>query len=363
MISIWKEAISLFEEGQNFCVATIVSLHGSSPRHVGAKFLVKEDGASVGTIGGGLFEAEVIAAAVEALRAKSSILLHFAFTGEDADSERMLCGGSAHVFVEFNSKLDSHRRSIYEHLIRLSMEGLSGFLLTQIPHQAGRMDSDPKGSLFCDENGLLLGELANQAGVLSELKSKKFSGAPELLKFDQLESHAFVEHFYPQGTVFIFGAGHVGMSVAHLASFAGFRVILIDDRKEFANLDKVPEADHVFVVNSFDTCMSELGVGIDSYLVIVTRGHSHDKVVLRQALDTPARYVGMIGSRRKIKLIYEGLLEEGVTDTQLKRIHAPIGLPIGGETPEEIAVSIVAELIKVKQSASNNLKRSTCMSG
>lgn len=199
MISIWKEAISLFEEGQNFCVATIVSLHGSSPRHVGAKFLVKEDGASVGTIGGGLFEAEVIAAAVEALRAKSSILLHFAFTGEDADSERMLCGGSAHVFVEFNSKLDSHRRSIYEHLIRLSVEGLSGFLLTQIPHQAGRMDSDPKGSLFCDENGMLLGELANQAGILSELKSKKFSGAPELLKFDQLESHAFVEHFYPQG--------------------------------------------------------------------------------------------------------------------------------------------------------------------
>ncbi len=362
MISIWKEAISLFEQRQDFCVATIVSLHGSSPRHVGAKFLVKKDGSSVGTIGGGIFEAEVIAAAVEALRVKSSILLHFAFTGEDSASDRMLCGGSAHVFIEFNSKLDHSRRAIYENLIRLSLEGLSGFLVTQIPHQAGMMDSDPKGSLFCDEKGLLLGELANLAGIVSELKSKKFSGGPELVRIDHLESQAFIEHFYPEGTVFVFGAGHVGVSVAHVASYSGFRVILIDDRKEFASFDKVPEADHVIVVKSFDGCMSELIVGSESYLVIVTRGHSHDKVVLRQALETPARYVGMIGSRRKIKLIFEDLLEEGVSEAQLERVHAPIGLPIGGETPEEIAVSIVAELIQEKQSSSRNLKKSTCMS-
>lgn len=363
MISVWKEAINLFEDGQDFCLATIVSLHGSSPRHVGAKFLVKKDGSSIGTIGGGLFEAEVIAAAVEALRLESSILLHFSFTGNDSSSDRMLCGGSAHVFIEFHSKLDNSRRAIYESLIRLSLEGLSGFLVTPVPREAGLMYTDAKVSLLCDETGQVMGELADLMEIVSELKSKKFSGVPELLRIDHLNSNAFVEHFYPEPTVFIFGAGHVGVSVTHLASFAGFRVVLVDDREEFANFDKAPEADRIVVVNSFEKCMSKLTVGCQSYLVIVTRGHSHDKVVLQQALDTPAQYVGMIGSRRKIKLIFESLIKEGVSEDQLERVHAPIGLPIGGETPEEIAVSIVAELIKVKQGASKNLKKSTCMSG
>ena len=363
MISVWKEAINLFEEGQDFCLATIISLHGSSPRHVGAKFLVKKDGSSIGTIGGGLFEAEVIVAAVEALRVKSSILLDFSFTGNDSSSDRMLCGGSAHVFIEFHSTLDNSRRAIYESLIRLSLGGLSGFLVTPVPRQAGLMSTDAQVSLLCDETGHIQGELAAQSEVVSELKSRKFSGVPELVRIDHLKSNAFVEHFYPEPTVFIFGAGHVGVSVAHMASYAGFRVTMVDDRDEFANFDRVPDADHIVVVNSFEKCMSKLSVGSQSYLVIVTRGHSQDMTVLHQALQTPAQYVGMIGSRRKIKLIFEGLIKEGVSEDQLDRVHAPIGLPIGGETPEEIAVSIVAELIQVKQGASKNLKKSTCMSG
>ncbi len=362
MIAVWKEALNLINEGRDFCIATIVALQGSSPRHVGAKFLVRNDGSSVGTIGGGIFEAEVTAAATEALRLQSSILLNFAFTGEDAASDRAICGGSTHVLIEYLDSQNQLRKSIYENLIRLFSEGRTGFMATQVPHQVGLMHSDSMWSLFCDETGFLLGEFSGQSVILDEIRAGKFSQEPGILHIDHLGCHAFVEHFHPRGTVFIFGAGHVGVCVAHLASFAGFKVVVVDDRKDFANCDKVPDADEILVVDSFDRPMSELNVGSDSYLVIVTRGHSHDKVVLQQALNTPAQYVGMIGSKRKIKLIFDALMSEGVSEDRLAKVHSPIGLPIGGETPEEIAVSIVAQLVQVRNSVSGKAKKSTCMS-
>jgi xanthine dehydrogenase accessory factor len=363
MISIWKESLRLFDDGQDFCVATIVSIEGSSPRHVGAKVLVRRDGSIAGTIGGGVFESEVINVAVEAIQKKVSTLKHFAFTGADTLSDKMICGGSVKVLIEYNSSLNKLRREICENLLRLDAERISGRVVTKIPQQLDVLERDALEVSLYDETGLLIGNLTDQSIITAELNSGTFAKPAELVNFDHMECKAFIEYFYPQGSVYIIGAGHVGVCVAHLASYVGFKVVLVDDRSEFANYVRVPEADSVIVVSSFDNCLAELNLGQHSYVVIVTRGHAHDRTVLEQILKTDAFYVGMIGSKRKIKMIFDALLKQGVAESQLKRVHSPIGLPIGGETPEEIAVSIVAELIQCRQDAAKRHKTSTCMSG
>jgi xanthine dehydrogenase accessory factor len=150
------------------------------------------------------------------------------------------------------------------------------------------------------------------------------------------------------GTVYLFGAGHVSRPVAELASVVDFQTVVLDDRAEFSNAERFPKADQIKVIPSFHQAFEGLDIDRDSYVVILTRGHLHDKTVLEQALKSNAGYIGMIGSRRKRDLIYQELLGKGFAKNELERVCAPIGLAIGAETPEEIAVSIVAELIQVR---------------
>ena len=147
------------------------------------------------------------------------------------------------------------------------------------------------------------------------------------------------------GTVYIFGAGHVSLALARLTTMVDFRTVVLDDRRQFASKERFPKADDVHVLENFKAALEGLFIDPNSYMVIVTRGHSHDKTVLAQALRSTAGYIGMIGSRRKRAAIYDALLAEGFTQADLDRVHSPIGLAIGAETPEEIAVSIIGELI------------------
>ncbi|MFP4348583.1 MAG: xanthine dehydrogenase accessory protein XdhC [Desulfococcaceae bacterium] len=149
-------------------------------------------------------------------------------------------------------------------------------------------------------------------------------------------------------TAFLFGAGHVSRQLAKLTQMVGFRTVVLDDRSEFANRDRFPGVDQVHVLDRFENTFSGLSTDSNSFIVILTRGHSHDRTVLAQALRTQAGYIGMIGSHRKRDTIYRSLRDEGFTTADLDRVHCPIGLDIGGETPEEIAVSIVAEMIEVR---------------
>jgi xanthine dehydrogenase accessory factor len=186
-------------------------------------------------------------------------------------------------------------------------------------------------------------------------------GKPQLLKFDltgddaedgglicggTLEVH--VEPIGPDPNLFIFGAGHVGRCVAAVAASVGFRITVVDDRIKYANRDLFPNAASL-VVGEWEEAFRQLPVNESSYLLIVTRGHSHDLVCLRYALNSPARYVGLLGSRRKIKLFQEQLLAEGMDPRQFLRLHSPVGIEIGAETPEEIAVSIAAQLVAVRK--------------
>lgn len=170
------------------------------------------------------------------------------------------------------------------------------------------------------------------------------SGTPVMEKI--AGSLLTTEAFIPQPDLYIFGAGHVSRPTAELASAVNFRTVVLDDRADFANRERFPQAAEIHVLPDFKDCFAGLEVNDNSYIIIVTRGHLHDKTVLGQALATPARYVGMIGSSKKRNAIYDALRDEGVAQKEIDRCYCPIGLSIGAQTPEEIAVSIVGELIQ-----------------
>jgi xanthine dehydrogenase accessory factor len=171
------------------------------------------------------------------------------------------------------------------------------------------------------------------------------AGRPRFIE-EPLRAH--LDPIIPRPTVFVFGAGHVAIPVAHIAALAGFRVVVVDDRAEFANRERFPSADELMVA-SVKEAFRTLAVDDTGYIVAITRGHALDEDVVANALTTPARYIGMIGSKRKVAGIFGRLRERGFTDADLARVHAPIGVDISAETVEEIAVSIVAELIRVRR--------------
>lgn len=160
----------------------------------------------------------------------------------------------------------------------------------------------------------------------------------------------FLEPILPSPVLLIFGGGHISFFLERIGKMLDFHVVVIDDRPEFANAERFPEADEI-IAEDLASVMRRLDINRSSYIVIVTRGHQNDTQVLEWAAQTPAAYVGMIGSKRKIKTVFSYLKTKGITQEQLDRVHSPIGLPIGAETPEEIAVSIMAEMIQVRRRA------------
>lgn len=348
MLDIWTAAVQEFEKGRDFVLATILTVEGSSPRHVGTRFLIRKDGAIVGTIGGGLLEATVQQFAAEALKEGKSHRALFSFTGKDTESTQMICGGQTQVLVEYVKASDHDARKVFSHLVSMTKARQIGFLFTSVDMDVGSERLGTIQHLLVDDQGTRIGGLPLADAALAAVPPERLRKPAQLIDVAGSNYPVFLEWLRPRGTVYVFGAGHVGVCVAHLAAYVDFRVAIIDDRPEFAHEQNVPEADEITVIDSFDEYFATAGLDEDSYVVIVTRGHAHDKAVLGHALRTTAGYVGMIGSRRKINLIYQALLMEGFAREDLERVHAPIGLPIGGETPQEIGVSIVSEMVQVR---------------
>jgi len=158
----------------------------------------------------------------------------------------------------------------------------------------------------------------------------------------------FIEPIHSSPVMFIFGGGHISLALARIGKMADFRIVVIDDRPEYANAERFPEADET-MAGDLAAIMEKLTIDRSSYIVIVTREHRYDAQALEWAVRTPAAYVGMIGSKKKIQTVYSHLQAKGITREQLDRVHSPIGLSIGAETPEEIAVSIMAEMIQTRR--------------
>jgi len=342
MKMIAQTACELLGKGKTFILATIVSHSGSTPRTSGSKMIVTEDGRGFGTIGGGLLEAGAMSRAVELIQLGQSAIMPFDLSAGTVDTMDMICGGQAEVLLDCVSPTEVNR-TVFDRWRRMLDEGRKGSLLTIV------RGSENKVGTIAHCLATEVGELVGAFPLPDTVREKVLALAAETSAVRTLTvdgAFILIEPTLNVCTAYLFGAGHVARSTAVTAAMVGFRVSVADDREAYANRERFREAAEIRVLEDFDHAFSGLAPGREDFVVILTRGHLHDKTVLAQALHTDAGYIGMIGSRKKRDAIYRALLKEGFSQADIDRVHSPIGLSIGAETPEEIAVSIVAEMIR-----------------
>jgi xanthine dehydrogenase accessory factor len=346
----------------DICLATIVKQIGSAPRALGTRFLVRVDGSIAGTIGGGRLEADVIQEAKEALAADESRLIQFRLKGSEVAETDMLCGGDVDIYLEPVRAQDSKAKEIMDAAARVAARGGRALMVT--PLTPGPLPDLEGQKLLLIEGKKPLGRIAPAPGLAKELAanlSELVQGGQTRLWTQPLAQGGqldfLLQPIVSNPLVYLFGGGHISLHLARLIKMVDFNLVVIDDRQEFANAQRFPEADEIWV-RDFQGVLDNVELGSDDYVVIVTRGHIFDKEVLAQALIKKPEYIGMIGSRRKRSLIYQALEDEGFSRAQLERVHSPIGLAIGAETPEEIAVSVVAELIAERARLHPHIKAS-----
>jgi xanthine dehydrogenase accessory factor len=360
-MNIFESIHNLLAKGEDLVLATIFSHSGSTPRTTGARMVIRGDGSIIGTIGGGKLEANTMAMAPEIFEKKITTLREFRLTGKDASAMDMICGGNVSVLMEYLNPKNDDQLEILEAIIDASTKHIKAWLLTELPTQV-KPDTLELERCVLRRDGLSVGKLCVdiqpgkgspiglfEEGIAHETEGIDISSTHYPVQINIGERKILVEPLGSAGSVIIFGGGHISQSMAPLVQSVGFRTIIVDDREEFANSERFPEVEQLVLTQSFENCFRELDVDQDSYIVIVTRGHLHDSSVLSQALKTNAAYIGMIGSERKKEMVFKELIEnEGFKTEDMQRVYSPIGVEIGAETPEEIAISIVAELVKVR---------------
>jgi len=359
MNNFFLDLDKLLKAGKRVVAARIIYQKGSAPRSIGTQCIVLEDGEILGTIGGGALEYQVIEKARAVFKAGKSATIHFQLTGKDVAETDMLCGGIVDVFLEPVFPENKVAVEIFARTRALVMAGnRKGTLVTLIGDGIAH-DNRDRHALIIDDGsdrevtGRIAGGVDIQADKLLKLKG------PELKQLKTEGLSVFVEPIQAADVLYLFGAGHISTFLSPLAKLVGFGVVVIDDREEFANKKRFPDADEI-IVTPIPQSFERIAVTSSSYIAVITRGHIHDHAVLKEALRHKPAYIGMIGSRRKKELIYQALMEEGISKETLQEVHSPIGLSIGAETPEEIAVCIVAELIqkrdRLKKKAAGKIK-------
>jgi xanthine dehydrogenase accessory factor len=332
-------------------VATIVRTRGSSPREVGARMLIRPDGATDGTVGGGCGEAEVWRAALEVMADEQPRMVVVDLTNDIGLNTDGVCGGIMDIFVEpWKAETNGHDVSsvVLDAIaarrvaLTLTVVGRSRGVPVALGQRAAVVDGQLRGSSL-EWPELEAKVLGDAPAVIADARSQVRSYA-----FEQGNVTVYFDLALPQPTLIVVGAGHVAVPIAQVAKLLEFDVLVVDDRAAFANQDRFPTADRI-IVDDFEHALDDLTITPSTYVVLVTRGHAHDVRALRKIIGRPAAYIGMIGSRRRVYAVLKLLRDEGVSVDELLKVHAPIGLDIKTETPGEIAVSIGAELLKVRR--------------
>ena len=363
MEKLLGQLLRLLENGQKCALCSVIDREGSVPAPANAKLLVKEDGSIAGTIGGGALEADVQGLAHMVIKEQRPAIKKFDFGSEAPEDSLQICGGRIGLFIEviFPSATEKEFFSKVLEEIRCSR---SVAVATAV--ESSYRHSPPDGHrLLFNQQSILAGSL-----VESRWNERVRAAASGLFDQDdplylELESRPqdypalegfLVEFIHPAPTLVVFGGGHIGRQLCSLGAMCGFRVEVVDDRAEFAGPERFPDAEctiHSDYTSVFDT----LTIGSRHFLVSVTRCHATDSQVIEQAVRHKCAYIGMIGSRRKIRLLWEQLEKKGVGRELLDRVHAPVGLDIRAETPKEIAVSIMAEIIRTRRSRKPEVRR------
>jgi xanthine dehydrogenase accessory factor len=351
MIDFWTKIYRELSGGGDIVLATIVGQQGSAPRTTGTHFIVRPDGSFRGTIGGGKLEADVLKAVPQVLSERKNKLLGFRLKGTEVAQTEMICGGEVDVYLEFFSGATPSYRDLFKGIADLAHTGREGLLATRIGDGLPADRGDLKVLLPAGPDQPSFPASLPDWLAPHQKRLQEILGAgpldPASFRLENSDFLIFIEPLKPPATVYLFGAGHISRPLCQLAKLVDFRVVVVDDREEFANRARFPEADEIRI-RSFELDPLEFPWGPTAYVVIITRGHLHDHQLLRQILPKPVRYLGMIGSRHKREVIYKALRREGFSEDLIKTVHAPIGLSINAQTPEEIAVSIAAELIQVR---------------
>ena len=348
MKEVIQGAVDTLRDGRPCVLATVVRTKGSTPQKAGAMLLVKDDGSGLGTLGGGCVEGDIWFAAKEMLRDGSGPEFKDYYLNEDiAARDGLVCGGTMYFYLE-------PLRSLQDFL-PLGDEILEAYDGGE-PVSLATVVNSPKrpellgAKLLLRADGTVSGTLGSQTldePALEVARRIAEIGNTESLSTDD-GTEIFVEGFTTPPTLVMVGGGHVGKATADLAHLLGYRVYIVDDRPEFSNESRFPYAEQTIVI-PYDQWSGQLSINVNSFVVVATRGHRYDDMALESALRTRARYIGLLGSRRKTLMIYRRLLEQGIPKDRIREVYAPIGLNIGALTPEEIAVSIMSEVIMVRR--------------
>ena len=351
MEQVFRAASEEAAAGNGMVVATVVRTSGSTPQKPGAKLLVRADGSGVGTLGGGCVEGDIWFAASQLLKSGGPEEMRDYELNEDlAAQDGRVCGGTMYFLLdpirdEANPNGTKADPDFNDEVLAAYDGGA--------PVAVASLMKAPEGSGLTVGSQLLVRENGSTAGSLGDekLDARASVEARRLMamgKNDYIvtESGAefFIEAYTTPPTLVLAGGGHVSRAISNIAKTLGFRIFVIDDRGEFSNTDRFPEAEQT-VVSDYASGFEKLPIGTNSFIVIATRGHRYDTAATAAAMRTPASYVGLLGSRRKTILIYEELFAQGFTMEQVKSVRSPIGLSISARTPEEIALSIMAEIV------------------
>jgi xanthine dehydrogenase accessory factor len=338
-VDIFHKVASALEEGRNVALVTVIATTGSTPGKVGYKMLVCDEGGSIaGTVGGGRVEAKMIEEAAKQLGSPRSRLFRFDL-GKTPDDEDGICGGSVEFLIE---TFDETALPLFRELSGAG-DGHEGGVLLSILSP----DGPPRKIRLRDVEHAEAAGIRLPQEVMTVIKDVALSGRPGA-RASAGGIDLFVEGLTVQPTVILFGAGHLSFDIARYARSVHFGVAVCDDRPEYANRERFPDADEI-IVEDFPRTFDRMRIDSHSYIVIVTRGHKCDEIVLERAVRTEARYIGMIGSRPKTLTLLQKLRDKGVPKELLDRVYSPIGVSIGAVTPQEIALSIVCELVKVRR--------------
>ncbi|MHC4418152.1 MAG: XdhC family protein [Planctomycetota bacterium] len=335
---IYRKAVHLLEAGQNIALATVISTTGSTPGKVAYKMLLWGKNAQIlGTVGGGLVEAEIINKAGEMLPKTQKQLFTFNLD-PSRGQEKGICGGTIEILIE---TFDSKSLPLFG---ELSADSLADAALISNLSPGKSPQKILLKNIGRPESFANLNFPPEVAESIKRLVTKE--QAAKITSPDGTQ--IFVETIALEPMLFIFGAGHLACYISKYAKSVNFQITICDNRAEFANKNRFPDADNI-VVQSFETAFDELAIDKNSYVVLVTREHKSDQLVLEKTLKTDAKYIGMIGSKKKTSTVLKNLKERNAPQQALSRVYSPIGISIGALTPEEIALSIVAELVKVRR--------------
>lgn len=339
-------AAALLTGGEPLVLVTVVSRTGSAPREAGTRALQTRNGFE-GTVGGGLLEARAMEAARNSLASGLSARVSCDMSGFTPNSD-MICGGGMEVLCEVLAPKQAEMFALAAEVLRLGgrgawlvelrRDGVSLHGEAETPQRRLVVDALPEHAV--QPEGVTVG--LDAVNPMLEIRK----GRPGLVDVDG--RIFYVEPLDAPPVLLLCGGGHVSLEVARLAHSCGFVVDVVDDREEFSNAGRFPMARHCRVLPGYENLVQTCDIGRRHFVAIITRGHSFDRETLAQALTSHAQYVGMIGSRTKREQVYAALRKQGVPDAELAAVCCPIGLSIEAETPQQIAVSIVAELLAAR---------------